>query len=375
MKKVGKILFIALLVIMVLGTFSFLWNKSKKKTVEYETVKPEYRTIEKVTIITGTLEPRNEIELKPQISGIITAIYKEPGERVKAGEVIAKVQVVPDISQLSSAESQLKIAEINMEKAKNDFERVSKLFQSNVVSREEYDNSQISYKTAVENVNNAKESIQIIKEGISNNTALYSNTQIKSTISGTILDIPVKVGNSVIQSNNFNDGTTIATIANMNDLIFKGKVDETEVGKIAIGNPVKLMIGAMQEEQLEAELEYISPKGSLSNGATLFEIKAAVKLDRENSKNAIRSGYSANGEIVLDKKENVNALPESSIQFEGDSTFIYISQKSGRNEVLYTRTPVQLGLSDGIYVEILSPLDTSALVRGKVKTMAKTQFN
>lgn len=367
MKKFFKILLFVLLGLLIIGTFVFLWNKSKVKEVEYEIVKMEVRTIEKLTVITGTVEPRNEVDLKPQISGIITALYKESGDLVKSGDVIAKVQVIPDISQLNSAESQLKLAEINLEKNKNDFDRSSQLYKSGVVSKEAYDNSTSAYKTAKEEVENAKENIEIIKEGISKNTAKYSNTLIKATISGMILNIPVKVGNSVIQSNNFNDGTTIATIANMSDLIFKGNVDETEVGRIAVGNEVKLMIGAMQDTKLDAVLEYIAPKGTVENGATLFEIRAAVKKSDNANTGFIRSGYSANGEIVTAKIENVYSLPESSIEFSGDSTFVYIVNKDKKAKEKYIKTPVKLGLSDGINVQIISGVKKDDEVRGKVK--------
>lgn len=371
MKKFFKILLFVLMGLLVIGTFVFLWNKSKVKEIEYETEKLEVRTLEKVTIITGTVEPRDEIALKPQISGIITALYKEPGELVKAGEVIAKVQVIPDISQLNSAESQLKMAEITLEKAKNDYDRTAQLFKSGVVSKEAYENSNSSYKTALESVDNAKETIEIIKQGISKNTAQYSNTLIKTTISGMILDIPVKVGNSVIQSNNFNDGTTIATIANMNDLIFKGNVDETEVGRIAVGNKVKLMIGAMQDARLDALLEYIAPKGTVENGATLFEIRAAVKKTDSVDIGFIRSGYSANGEIVTERIENVLSLLESSVEFSGDSAFVYIVNKDKKKKDKYLKTPVVLGLSDGIFVQIVSGVTKEDEVRGKVKANEK----
>ena len=368
MKKIIRIILTVLLIVIIFGTFYFLWSKSKKKPVEYETIKVEYRNIEKSTVITGTIEPRNEVAIKPQIQGIIAELYKSPGDIVTIGDVIAKVQVVPDINQLNNAESQLKMVEISLDKAKTDYERAAHLHKSGIISTEEHENANVLYQKAVEEVVNVKESIQIIKEGISNKTAKYSNTQVKATISGMILDIPVKVGNSVIQTNTFNDGTTIATIANMNDLIFIGKVDETEVGKIAVGNEVKLIIGALKNTTLNAVLEYISPKGALSNGATLFEIKAAVKLTESNSVDLIRSGYSANGEIILDKRENVLAIPESSVEFVMDSTFVYLLEtNTGKKESTYVKTPVTLGLSDGIYVELLSPIDTAALIRGKVK--------
>ena len=368
MKKIGKILGFSFLGILIVGTFVFLWSKSKPKKVEYEDVSFEVRDIEKVTVINGTIVPRDEVDLKPQISGIITEIYKEPGDIVRTGDVIARVQVVPDIAQLNNAEAQLKRAEINLSQAASDFERTQKLYQSGVVSKEVFENSNTAYLNAKEDVANAKENIQIIKEGISNSMAQYSNTQIRATISGMILDIPVKVGNSVIQSNTFNDGTTIATIANMTDLIFNGKVDEVEVGRITVGNDVKLFVGAMQNTTMHATLEYIAPKGAVVNGATLFEIKAAIKVDNVDSMGFIRSGYSANGEIVTQRKPGVIALPESTIEFAQDSTFVYFHNPAGKKDDQYQKTPITLGLSDGLYVEITSPVDTARKVRGKVKT-------
>lgn len=371
MKKVVRIILIIVLIFIVFGTFYFLWSKSKKKELEYETVKIERRDIQRVTVLTGTVEPRNEVQLKPQIAGIITEIYKEAGDIVKAGDVIARVQVVPDISQLNSAESQLKLAEISLNKNKTDYERAKNLYDAGVLSKEEYDNANVAFQNAIENLNNATENLLIVKEGVSKQNAEYSNTHIRATVSGMILDIPVKVGNSVIQTNNFNDGTTIATIANMNDLIFKGNVDETEVGKIAVGNEINLMLGALQDSKLIAELEYIAPKGTLSNGATLFEIRAAVKTNEMDKQTLIRSGYSANGEIVLDKREQVLALPESSVEFAQDSTFIYVLDTTIPESKKYDRKVVNLGLSDGVFVELLTDIDTNALVRGKVKIEIK----
>jgi HlyD family secretion protein len=326
---------------------------------------PEKRTIEKKIIINGTIAPRNEVLIKPQISGIITELYKESGQLVKMGDVIAKVKVIPDITQLNSAESRLNMANINLEQAKGEYDRATTLFNKGVMSKEEYDARTATYKKAKEEVDNAKESLEIVKNGISSSTAQYSNTQIKATISGMILDIPIKVGNSVIQSNTFNDGTTIASIANMNDLIFIGKVDETEVGKIKEGNAINLIIGAMQDAKCGAILEYISPKGMMDNGATTFEIKAAVK---NNSDNFIRSGYSSNGEAIVDKRDSVWSVPENCLEFVEDSAFVYVLKiaKDGKNT--YEKTYVQLGLSDGIYVEVLNGITPDDKLRGKIKS-------
>ena len=364
MKKILKIFLFLIFGIILVGTFVFLWNKSRVKETKYETVMPEIKTIEKKTIITGTVEPRDEVAIKPQISGIVVELYKEAGQLIKAGEVIAKVKVVPDIAQLNSAESRLNTAEINLEQAQNNFDRTAKLFRSGVASKEVYEQTETALRTAKEDVNNAQENLQIIKEGISKSTEQYSNTLVKSTISGMILDVPIKVGNSVIQSNTFNDGTTIATVANMNDLIFVGKVDETEVGKIGVGNHVKLIIGAIQDESFEARLEYIAPKGTLENGATLFQVKAAVY--KTNDGTFIRSGYSANGEIVTEKTENALAVPEFVIEFAADSAFIYVENPLNTGAEKYTKTPVQLGVSDGFFVEVKEGIAADTPLRGKV---------
>jgi HlyD family secretion protein len=364
MKKILKIFLFILFGVILFGTFAFLWNKSRKKEVKYETVMPEIKTIEKKTMITGTVEPRNEVAIKPQISGIIIELYKEAGQLVKAGDAIAKVKVIPDIAQLNSAESRLKTAEINLEQAQNNFDRTEKLYTSGVSSKEAYEQSQTQLFTAKEERNNAQENLQIIKEGISKSTAQYSNTIVKSTISGMILDVPVKVGNSVIQTNTFNDGTTIATIANMNDLIFVGKVDETEVGRISVGNHVSLKIGALQDNCFDAQLEYIAPKGTLENGATLFLIKAAVLMKANDP--FIRSGYSANGEIITEKVENVLAVPELALTFAADSAFVFVENQKKDGEEKYCKTLVKIGLSDGFFVEIKEGIIADTPLRGKV---------
>ena len=364
MKKILKIFLFLIFGIVLIGTFVFLWNKSRKKEVQYEIIMPEIKTIEKKTIITGRVEPRDEVALKPQISGIIVELYKEAGQLVKAGDVIAKVKVIPDIAQLNSAESRLKTVEINLEQQQNNFDRVEKLYQSGVSSKEVYEQAQTQLLTAKEEYSNAQENLQIIKEGISKSTEQYSNTLVKSTVSGMILDIPVKVGNSVIQANTFNDGTTIATIANMNDLIFMGQVDETEVGKIQVGNHVKLIIGAIQDNTFEAQLEYIAPKGTMENGATLFQVKAAV-LKRTGDA-FIRSGYSANGEIVTEKVEDVVAVPEYALEFVADSAFVYVENLQKEGAEKFTKTSVIIGLSDGFFVEIKEGITIETPIRGKV---------
>ena len=363
MKKFLKITLLVVLTAGIIGTFVFLWMKSRPKVVVYETVNAEITDLQKTTVATGKVEPRDEILIKPQISGIIDEVYKEAGPSIRKGEVIAKVKVIPELGQVNSAESRVRLAEINEKQAQTDFDRVEKLFKDKLISREDFEKSEVALKQARVEVQTAKDALEIIKEGITKNSASLSSTLIRSTIDGLILDVPVKAGNSVIMSNTFNDGTTIATVANMNDLIFKGKIDETEVGRIHEGMPVKLTIGALQNLTFDAKLEYISPKGVEENGANQFEIKAAVSVPDSVQ---IRSGYSANAEIVLQRAQQTLAVPESVIEFSGDSTFVYVMTDSVP-EQKFQRKPVTAGMSDGIKIEIKSGVTAKDKIRGAEK--------
>ena len=316
--------------------------------------------VSKTTLITGKIEPRNEVNVKPQISGIITDIYKEAGDIVQAGEVIAKVKVIPDMSQLSSAESRVRLAEINAKQAQVDYDRDKVLFDKHLITAESFDKVSQTLHQAQEEVKAATDALEVVRDGVSKSNASASSTLIRSTISGVILDIPVKVGNTVILSNTFNDGTTIATLANMKDLIFRGNIDETEVGQLAIGVPMKITIGALQDVKLNASLEYISPKAVENNGANQFEIKAAIDVKGAKS---LRSGYSANAEIVLQTAKNVLTIPESAIEFSGDSTFVYLVKGQGEQKT-YERHPVTIGISDGVNIEIKKGLTQKDIVRG-----------
>ena len=363
MKKYSKLIIFAIVALIFIGTFVFLWQKSQPKEVVYNEFTPKLDSIQKTTIITGKIEPRNEVNVKPQISGIIAELYKEPGDYVKAGDVIAKVKVIPDMNQLSSAEMRVRLADINLKQAQTDFNREENLYNQKLVSADEYDKSKQALNQAKHEKMAAEDALEVIRDGVSKSNANASSTLIRSTISGVILDIPVKVGNSVILSNTFNDGTTIATVANMNDLIFRGNIDETEVGQLVNGMNMKITIGALQDLKFDAALEYISPKAVESNGANQFEIKAAVKLV-EGGK--IRSGYSANAEIVLARADKVLSIPESAIEFSGDSTFVYVIKGEGK-EKSYERTQVETGLSDGVNIEIKKGITAKDKVRGPEK--------
>ena len=363
MKKYVKIALLVIVALIFLGTFVFLYQKSQPKETVYNTEKAEIADLKRTTVATGKIEPRDEILIKPQISGIIDEVYKEAGQTVKKGEVIAKVKVIPELGQLNSAESRVRLAEINAKQGEIDFARMQKLYTDKLISSEEFEKSEVAVKQVREELQTAKDNLEIIKEGITKNSASFSSTLIRSTIDGLILDVPVKAGNSVIMSNTFNDGTTIATVANMNDLIFRGNIDETEVGRVHEGMPVKLTIGALQNLSFDATLEYISPKGVEENGANQFEIKAAIAAPDSVQ---IRSGYSANAEIVLDRAQKTLAVPESTVEFNGDSTFVYVMTDSVPVQK-FERRPIQVGMSDGIKIAIKSGISAQDKIRGTEK--------
>ncbi len=375
MKKYFKYILMALVAVIFIGTFVFLYIKSQPQPEVYDEFTLQRMDIRKTTVVTGKIEPRNEVNVKPQISGIITEILKEAGETVQEGEVIAKVKVIPDMGSLSAAQSRLRLAEINRKQAQTDYDREKALFDKGLVAADEYDKIAQALRQAREEVDAAQDNLEVVRDGVSKSNASASSTLIRSTITGLILDIPVKVGNSVILANTFNDGTTIATVANMNDLIFRGNIDETEVGRLSTGMTMKITIGALQDLKFDARLEYIAPKATDQNGANQFEIKAAVNLP-SNATN-IRSGYSANAEIVLAEAKNVLAVQESAIEFDGDDTYVYVVKGEGDKQT-YERRKVQTGISDGINIEIRSGVKPNERIRGpkmiateKAEPMAK----
>ncbi len=364
MKKFLKIFVLLVIVALFIGTFGFLYVKSQPKKKVYEIVTPVISDVEKNTVATGKVDPRDEVLIKPQISGIIAEVYKEAGQPVRAGEVIAKVKVIPEMGQLSAAESRLRVAEINYKQAVQEFDRVKKLFEDDLISKEEFEKCEVALSQSREEKESSVDALDIVRDGISRKSASASNTMIRSTIDGLILDIPVKVGNSVIMSNTFNDGTTIAIVANMSDLIFKGKIDETEVGRIHEGMPIELTIGALQDMHFDANLEYISPRAKEENGANLFEIKAAITVPDSVY---IRSGYSANAEIVLQRARQVLTVPESCVEFRDGKNYLHVLAGSS-GEQTFERRPVTLGISDGIKIEIKDGITVNDKVRGTEKT-------
>lgn len=359
MKKILKIALLVILAVGVLWTFWFLWQKSRPKEKKYTIENVTIGDIDKPTVATGKIDPRNEILIKPQMSGIIAELYKSAGDLVKAGDVIAKIKVVPDMVGLNSAESRVSRAQIALDQTAKNYLRDKKLYADKVISKEEFEKTELQYKNDKEELKAAKDNLSLTRDGITSNKSQFSNTLVRSTVTGTILDVPIKVGNSVIQSNNFNDGTTIASVANMSDMLFVGKLDETEVGKIKVGMPMDITVGAMQDQKLTAKLEYVSPKGKEENGAIMFEMKAAVKVPKGVF---IRAGYSANAEIVFSKSESVITIPESCIEFGGDTAFVYVLKT--KEPQTFTKKRIQIGLSDGVRIEVKSGLTLKDKIRG-----------
>ena len=359
-KKIKRIVLLSVVGLAVVGTFVFLWKKAQPEVTEYEIVTPERGTVETKTVATGNVEPRYEILIKPQISGIISEVLKEAGQRVTEGEIIAKVKVIPEMGQLNSAESRVNVARISLDQVESTHRRDEQLFKQGILTAEEFDVSKANYRKAKEELANAQSSLEIVRDGISRNSRSSSTTQIRSTITGMILNVPIKVGNSVIQSNSFNDGTTIASVANMNDMIFRGNVDETEIGKIREGMPIKLTVGALGTRTFDAVLEYVSPKGEEKNGAIQFEIKAAVSLPDTSF---VRAGYSANAEIVLERAEHVLTIPESTVEFHGDTAFVQVV-KQEKPKQIFEKRQIKTGLSDGIKIEVKEGLTEKDKIRG-----------
>jgi len=349
MRKVLRITVLVIIIGAFIATIYFLYQKSKKDPIVYQTKGPFVTNIIKKTVATGSVVPRKEIEIKPQVSGIIESVYIQPGDKVKNGDLIAKVRIIPNMINLNNAESRLEQSKINYDDAKLVYERQKKIYEEGVIPAAEFQQYEIALNRAKSELNAAENNLQLIKEGVTKDSENTTNTLIRSTIEGMVLDVPVEQGNSVIESNTFNAGTTIAIVADMGEMIFEGKVDETEVGKIKTGMGLLLTIGAIEDTKFNALLEYISPKGVEENGAIQFEIKAAVELKKDYF---IRAGYSANADIVLAQKDSVLAIEESLLTFNHDSVFVEVETAPQ----VFEKRKVEVGLSDGINIEILSGL-------------------
>jgi len=356
MKKVLKSIVGILIAGSVIWTFWFLYKKSQKAPEIFQVVQAQKRTIIKKTIATGTVVPKNETEIRPRVSGIIDELYVIAGQTIRKGDKIAKIRIVPNMGDLNAAETRVKQAEIAFSNAKIDYDRQKELLQKGVSAKADFQKYELAYNQAKQELDASKNNLSIVRDGINKESALASNTIVCSTIEGMVLDVPVKVGFSVIETNAFNAGTTIATVADMSSIEFRGKADETEVGKIKIGMPLLLTVGAIDGVTFDAVLSYISPKGVLENGAIQFEIKANVKL---RSDNFIRAGYSANADIVLDKKDSVLSIEEKNVIFENQKTFVEVRIDSTN----FKKIPVTIGISDGIYTQVLTGLTNKDKVK------------
>lgn len=355
-----RIIGITLTAVVLLGAIvAFIAiTKNKSENVFYETEHPQYRTISKETVANGKLEPRREIEIKPQVSGIIEELYVEAGDELKKGDLIAKIKIIPNMVSLNDAQSRVKRARNNVENVEAMYKRKKELLAKEIIPASEYEEIEINYLNAVEELRSAENNLQLIKEGQIKDGSAPTNTIVRSTIDGMVLDVPVEIGKSVIESNTFNDGTSIAVIADMGQIIFKGKVDETEVGRLNEGMPMVVSVGAIKDEEFDAVLEHVAPKGVNESGAVKFEIKAELKL---KDGMFIRSGYSANAKVTLDERPDVLSISESLLSFEKEQPYIEIEKAPNEFE----RMNLELGLSDGIYVEVLNKasLDTQTVIK------------
>ena len=356
MKRFLRIFVLILIGGIFIYTLYYLYNKSKKVPEIYTTEKPFYGDIINKSVATGSIIPREEIDIKPQVSGIVKEIFVEAGDKVITNQQIARIQIIPDMVSLNNSENRLEVAQLALNNAKIDYERNQTLYQQNVISRSEFQQFELSYNNARQELEAARDNLQIVREGASRKAGRASLNIVKATIPGMVLDVPVKVGNQVIESNNFNEGTTIASVADMSDLIFEGKIDESEVGKIKEGMPILLTVGAIENKRFNAELEYIAPKGVEENGAIQFMIRARVKLD---SADFIRAGYSANADIVLSRRDSVLTIKESLVQYEDGKPFVEVATGDQKFE----KRAVELGLSDGINVELLGGVPEDAEIK------------
>lgn len=347
MKKGCTISILVFLAIAFAGALFWLYQKNAQPPVVYETEKAEVRSISKSTVATGNINPKEEVLIKPNISGIIDEVYVEAGDYVKSGDLLAKIKVVPNVSSLNSANNQISTAKIDLENQRKVFERQRTLFNKGVISANDFDTAETAYKQAQQTYNAMLQSAEIIRTGTTSGMSNIAQTLIRSTVSGMVLDIPVKKGNQVIEANNFNEGTTIASLADVGNMIFEGKLDESEVGKIKLGLPLEITVGAIENKKFNAVLDYIAPKGVNENGAMQFPIKGTL-VNKDST--FIRSGLSANASIILSKADNVLAVKEGLIQYDEKTKKSFVEVEVSPQK--FERRNVELGVSDGIYVEI-----------------------
>lgn len=337
------------------GTMGFLYQKSQEPPVIYETVQPFYTDIVKKTVASGAIRPRKEVALKAQVPGVVEKLYFAEGDSVAVGDLVARIRLIPDMVNLNAAEAELDAALIDVEDAKRELERRKDLFEKDMISEFDYNRYQLDFKRVTQRLEAAENNLELIREGSAKRSGNVSNL-VESTVAGMVLDIPVEEGNFIIETNMFNEGTTIASVADMSEMIFEGRIDEAEVGKISVGMELELSVGAIDDRRFKATLEFISPKGEKDQGAVKFDVNAAIELDDSAF---LRAGYSATADIVLDRVEQVLAIKESELVFEGDKT--YVELETGEQQ--FERREIKTGLSDSINIEVVEGLTDKDRIR------------
>lgn len=358
MKKTITIIILILIVVSFGGAMYYLYQKNNEDPVTYQTEQPSKQTIVKKTVAVGSILPLEEVLIKPNISGVIEEVYVEGGDIVKAGDLIAKIRVVPNLATLNNARNGIQNAKIQLDDQKKTYDRQKKLFDNGVISASDFQAVELGYEQAKQGYNAARENYDIIKTGSTKGLGSSANTLIRSTVNGMILEVPVEVGNQVIESNTFNDGTTIVELADVGKMIFEGKVDESEVGRIKEGLPLEITVGAIENTVFNAVLDYIAPKGKAENGAIQFEIKGT--LEQQDS-TFIRAGLSANASIILDKAEEVLAIKEALVQYDPESKAPFVEVETGDQQ--FEKKMLSLGISNGIFVEVKEGLSDTDKIK------------
>ena len=361
--KILKYIGISVVILGALFATAYFIKTNNKSVIEYDIESATITNIEKKSVVTGKVIPEDEVEIKPQIQGIIEVLFVEEGDLVETGDLLAKIKVVPNEQNLNSAKGRLQNSKIVLNNAKIEFDRNRDLFEKGIISRQQFQNVELQYNQALQSVSNAESDLEIIRSGSAGGAA-SANTNIRATVPGTILEIPVEEGFQVIASNSFNAGTTIATIADMKKMIFEGKVDEAEVGKLRVGMPLEVNLGAIEDQSLDAELKFIAPKGNEEQGAVQFIIEADLFL---NDSIFIRAGYSANASLVLERKDSIMAISEALLQFDRETEKPYVQVLIGEQE--FERRDVEIGISDGVNVEVFSGIT----MEDKIKVWNKTE--
>lgn len=360
-KKWPKILLWVLLGLAIIGVIATAIVKSQGKTKElYEEVTPTANdSIVKSTVLTGSIEPRDEILVKPNMNGIIAELNHLPGDFVQEGELIAKIQMVPDVAMVQSAASRVDAARVDLKRTEEVYKRDKSLYDQQILAKETYETSFANYRRAKIEYDSAVEQLDLTRTGSSASTSKRNNTLVFATVTGTILEQPVKVGSRVTMANNFSEGTTVVSIADLTDLLFIGNVNESDVNNVTVGSPVTIHVGALKDKTYHAVVEYVSPKGKDTSGTILFEVKAAISGD---DLSALKAGFSSNAEVEMAHKTGVLTIPEATVTYEGDKSFVFVKGSKGQ----YEKKEVTLGLSDGIKVEVLSGLTGDETLRGNL---------